>query len=166
MGKIINPPEVINAVHDLTQFESGEATLDHWLKHRALKNHQTHASKTFVVTTKHNIVIAYYCLAAGSVDVNTAPGKVKRNMPNPIPVIVLGRLAVSNNWQAQGLGSALLKNALLRTLRTSHDVGMRALLVHAISDSAVTFYKQYGFIESPIDPMTLMLPIQDIKKYL
>ena len=86
-------------------------------------------------------------------------------MPNPIPVMVLGRLAIDKNWQGQGIGASLLKDAVLRTVKVSHDAGIRTLLVHAISKSAKHFYKQYGFIESPLEAMTLMLSLKDIKKY-
>ncbi len=87
-------------------------------------------------------------------------------MPNPIPVMVLGRLAVDKAWQGHGIGKGLLKDAFLRTVRVSKDAGIRALLIHAISDSAKHFYKRYGFVESPIASMTLMLTMKDIEKYL
>lgn len=160
MGKI-SAPEPINPAHQLDNFDSGEIILDLWLKQRALNNDNSGASRTFVVHQNES-VIAYYSLAMGSLSLQDAPGKIKRNMPNPIPVMILGRLAVDQRWHKHGLGKALLKDAVLRTFKVSHDVGIRALLVHTISDAAKHFYKRYGFIESPMEPMTLMLPMSDL----
>lgn len=163
MGKI-SAPEAIQPSHQLNAFDSGETVLDHWLKHRALKNDVEGASRTFVVHDK-NRVVAYYALATGAVTSHEAPGKVRRNMPNPIPVMVLGRLAVDKSYQNLGLGKGLLKDAVLRTIRVSRDAGIRAMLTHAISEQAKHFYKRFGFMESPIAPMTLMLTLKDIKKH-
>lgn len=163
MGKI-SQPELINRAHKVEKFESGEVVLDDWLKKRALKNDAHGASRTFVVHQK-NEVIAYYALATGGVMTKNVPGRVKRNMPNPIPVMILARLAVNKDSQNLGIGRALLKDAVLRTLKVSHEVGVKALLTHAISDHAKHFYKRFGFIESPLDQMTLMLPLTDIDKY-
>ena len=116
MGKI-SKPEPINESHQLDSFESGEGALDYWLKRRALDNDYHNASRTFVVHPGDNTVIAYYCLATGSVTTQSAPGKIKRNMPNPIPVMVLGRLAVDQAWHGQGIGRGLLKDAVLRTVK-------------------------------------------------
>lgn len=164
MGKISNP-EPINSSYQLDGFDSGESVLDDWLKQRALDNDSQGASRTFVVHEEKK-VIAYYCLATGSVDAPQAPGKIRRNMPNPIPVMILGRLAVDKQWQKSGVGKGMLKDAVLRTMKVSQDAGVRALLVHAISESAKHFYKRYGFIESPIAPMTLMLSIKDVDKFI
>lgn len=165
MGKIItiSAPKPITEVHQLDAFSSGNDTLDEWLKRRALKNDVAHASKTFVIHN-NNRVIAYYSLAVGSIETNKAPGKIKRNMPNPIPVMILGRLAVTINHQGTGIAKGLLKDAALRTLNVSQNAGIKALLVHAISPSAKHFYKRYGFIQSPLEEMTLMLPMKDIEK--
>jgi len=150
MGKISIPVPIDDA-HVLDTFESGESALDDWLKKRALRNDQRGASRTFVVHVSKQ-VIGYYCLATGGVSTADAPGKIKRNMPNPIPVIVLGRLAVDKSWQNKGIGAGLLKDAVLRTLKVSRDTGIKALLVHAMSESAKHFYKRYGFIVSPLEP--------------
>ncbi len=163
MGKEkIGSPEPIDGSHQLESFDSGEAALDRWLKERALDNHNNNASKTFVVHQDKR-VIGYYCLATGSVTMQNAPRKIKRNMPNPIPVMVLGRLAVDKIWQGTGMGRGLLKDAVFRTIQVSQHAGIKALLVHAISESAKRFYKQYGFIESLLEPMTLMLPLDSDK---
>tara|TARA_B100000508_G_C11462680_1_gene279997 strand:- start:1852 stop:2349 length:498 start_codon:yes stop_codon:yes gene_type:complete len=158
MGKI-NSPELINKTHQVDQFESGEITLDHWLKKRALKNQENGASTTFVIHQQKE-VIGYYALATGSVIAKHVPSKLKRNMPDPIPVIVLGRLAVRADYQHQGLGRSLLKDAVLRALRISQEVGVKAMLVHALSEQAKHFYKRFGFVESPLDPMLLMLSLK------
>jgi GNAT superfamily N-acetyltransferase len=105
-------------------------------------------------------VIGYYALATGSVEHRDAPKKLRRNMPDPIPVMVLGRLAVDQQWQQAGLGRSLLKDAVLRTLSVSQQVGVKALLVHALSEDARTFYAHNGFLESPLDPMTLVISLR------
>lgn len=155
---LMSKPEAITPQHSLDAFDCGESVLNDWLKLRAIDNDQRGASRTFVVH-QENSVIAYYSLATGGVALEVAPGKIKRNMPNPIPVMVLGRLAVDKAWHGAGLGRGLLKDAVLRTLRVAQDAGIRALLVHALSDSAKLFYQRYGFIESPLTPMTLLFAI-------
>ena len=134
--------------------------LDEWLKRRALKNEVSGASRTFVICQDKQVV-GYYTLATGSIEHRNTPGKIRRNMPNPIPVMVLGRLAVDQRWQKAGLGRGLLKDALLRTLSVSKQAGIRALLVHTLSEETKHFYIHNGFIESPLDPMTLMITLQD-----
>lgn len=104
--------------------------------------------------------MGYYALAAGAVAHADAPGRIRRNMPDPIPVIVLGRLAVHVDWVGQGIGQGLLKDAVQRTLQTCEQVGARALLCHAIDEAAKTFYLKHGFIASPIHDMTVMLPLR------
>jgi GNAT superfamily N-acetyltransferase len=159
MGEIASP-EPITASHITGSFACGIPVLDEWLNRRALKNEVSGASRTFVVC-QDGQVVGYYALATGSVEHRDAPGKIRRNMPNPIPVMVLGRLAVDQQWQQAGLGHGLLKDALLRTLSVSKQAGIRALLVHALSEDAKRFYAHNGFLESPLDPMTLMIALQD-----
>jgi len=160
MGKI-TAPEPFTPAHRIGDFDCGADSLNYWLKKYALKNEAAGASRTFVVCSNQQI-IGYYTLAAGSVAQQETPGKVKRKMPDPIPVMILGRLAVDKQWQAKGIGKGLLKDALLRTLSVSEQVGIRAVLVHALSEEAKDFYLRHGFAESPIDPLTLMLRLQDI----
>lgn len=109
-------------------------------------------------------VIGYYALAAGAVSHEIAPGRVKRNMPDPVPVAVLGRLAVHAGWMNQGIGRGLLKDAIQRTLQLAEQMGIRALLCHAIDENAKAFYLKHGFIESPIDPMTVMLSLARLQE--
>jgi GNAT superfamily N-acetyltransferase len=105
-------------------------------------------------------VIGYYALTTGSVERDIAPSSVSRGMPEPIPVIALGRLAIDNSYQGKRLGAALLKDAMLRTITISQNVGIRGLLVNTISDEAKQFYLKYGFQESPMEPMTLLLSVK------
>jgi GNAT superfamily N-acetyltransferase len=156
-----NIPARLTAAHNVNAFESGETTLDFWLKHRALRNEGRGASRTYVVCDDQREV-AYYCLSTGSVTSELAPGRIRRNMPDPIPVMVLGRLAVDLAWQRRSLGKALLRDAILRTLQVSEMVGVKALLVHALSEQAVRFYETNGFYPSPTNPSTLFLPLSEV----
>lgn len=157
MGEL-TPPKPIGQADDFSQFNSGEDVLDHWLKTRALKNEVSGASRTFVVCDETRVV-AYYALATGSAILVEAPGKVRRNMPDPIPVIVLGRLAIDKEWHGNGLGRGLLKDVLLRSLNVAQEVGVRALMVHAMSENAKQFYLHHGFTVSPMDDMKLFITL-------
>ena len=159
MGEITTP-EPITTAHPIEPFSCGIPVLDEWLKRRALKNEITGASRTFVVCQEGR-VIGYYTLATGSVRHRDAPGNIRRNMPDPIPVMVLGRLAIDVQSQHAGLGRGLLKDAVLRSLSVSQHAGVCVLLVHALSDDAKRFYLHNGFLGSPIDPMTLVLSLKD-----
>ncbi|HRJ41674.1 MAG TPA: GNAT family N-acetyltransferase, partial [Caldilineaceae bacterium] len=154
------PPILLAEGHEYTNFSCGEVGLDEWLARRALSNQLAGASRTYVVTVE-NRVVAYYALASGSVMAGEAPGRVRRNMPNPIPVIVLGRLAVDQRWQGQGLGAALLRDAVLRSLQAVEIVGIRAILVHALHEKAAAFYRNAGFRPSSISETVLMLTLAD-----
>ncbi|HBC41308.1 MAG TPA: GNAT family N-acetyltransferase [Pseudanabaena sp.] len=156
----LRSPEKLNLSHQIKGFDSGNSQLDDWLKNRAIKNEIEGASRTYVLCNG-DVVIGFYCLANGSVFQSVATGKVRRNMPDPIPVMVIGRLAIDRSWQGKGLGHALLKDAILRTLQASEIAGIRAILVHAISENAKVFYEKCGFTASPIDEMTLMIRIKD-----
>jgi GNAT superfamily N-acetyltransferase len=156
----LRSPEKLNLSHQIKGFDSGNSQLDDWLKNRAIKNEIEGASRTYVLCNG-DVVIGFYCLANGSVFQSVATGKVRRNMPDPIPVMVIGRLAIDRSWQGKGLGRALLKDAILRTLQASEIAGIRAILVHAISENAKLFYEKCGFTVSPIDEMTLMIRIKD-----
>ncbi len=156
----LRPPEKLNSLHRIDSFGSGDSQLDNWLKHRALKNELEGASRTYVLCAGE-LVVAYYCLANGAVAQTVATGRVRRNMPDPIPVMVIGRLAVDRHWQRKGIGRALLRDAILRILQASEIAGIRAILVHAISEDAKQFYEKCGFSASPVDPMTLMVKVSD-----
>lgn len=159
----ISEPAPLSEAHRLDTFRCARPELEIWLKQRARKNQLEGASRTFVVCAGDE-VIGYYALAAGAVLHETAPGSIRRNMPEPIPVAVLGRLAVHIDWGGQGIGAGLLKDAVLRTVRLSQEMGIRALLGHAIDQSAKQFYLHHGFVESPIEPLTVMLNVAKLVK--
>jgi GNAT superfamily N-acetyltransferase len=163
MGQVeignISAPEKLSPAHDLSQFQCGEAELDDWLRRRAPHNEESGASRTYVVCVERQVV-GYYALSAGAAAHRDAPGHVRRNMPNPIPVIVIGRLAMDIKFQGRGIGSALLKDAVLRTVQAAEIAGIRAILVHAINESAKRFYEKLGFMPSPTNPMTLMMTVR------
>jgi len=159
----LTSPQPIQADHDLLLFDSGRPVLDDWLKQRAIRNEHSGASRTYVICDDGR-VIGYYCLSSGAVEAGHTPGKVRRNMPDPIPIMLMGRLAIDKTRQGENLGSALLRDAILRTLKAADIVGMRALLVHALDDRAASFYLQRGFLVSPIDPLILMLPLDTARK--
>lgn len=161
----LTPPAPLAAEHDLGAFASSVAPLDEWLRRRARGNEMAGASRTFVVCAGQQVV-GYYSLAAGSVLHEAATGKVRRNMPDPVPVALVGRLAIDRRDQQQGLGRALLRDAILRIVGAAETIGLRAILVHAISADAKAFYETYGFTASPIDPMTLMVTVDEARKML
>lgn len=164
MGMKYTPPEPIKPTHDVETFDCGQPSLNDWLRKRALENEATGASRTYVVCCE-NKVVGYYSLAKGSVIHAEAPGKIRRNMPDPIPVMVLARLAVDINHKGKGIGKGLVKDAMMRTLQASEIAGIRAILVHALDEEAKRFYvDKCGFIPSPIHPLTLMVRLADVKK--
>lgn len=155
----LSSPQPLASVHLLHDFACGEASLDEWLKRRALANQLSGASRTFVVTDGAGCVVGYYAMAAGAVAHQIATSNVRRNMPDPVPVLVLARLAVDHRAQGIKLGAALLQDAVNRTVNVAQNAGVRALLVHALHDQAKRFYEHYGFQASPLHPMTLMLRV-------
>jgi predicted N-acetyltransferase YhbS len=163
---VVAAPEPLAPDHELNAFESGVAILDEWLQRRARRNEADGASRTFVICTGRRRVVGYYSLAAGSVLHTVATGKVRRNMPDPVPALLLARLAVDQAWHGKGLGADLLSNAVLRVIGAAETIGVRAILVHAISDDAKAFYEKHGFRSSPIEPMTLMVTIDEARRML
>lgn len=164
---LIRSPEPVSGDHIVSEFDSGEATLDSWLRQRAMKNESAGASRTYVVCEQPGMrVVAYYCLAAGAIVRDAVPSQVRRNMPDPLPVIVIGRLAVDRNYQGHGLGRALLRDAVLRIAQAANIAGVRAILVHAISSEAREFYVQAGFRPSSVDPMTLLVTVVEAQQIL
>ncbi len=161
----LSRPAPITADHDLADFACGEPSLDEWLKKRALKNHASGASRCFVLCTGAT-VIGYYCLSAGAISHEVAPKAMRRNMPDPLPVLLLGRLAIDRRYHNQGLGQALLRDAMIRAVSVAGDAGVFALLVHALSEPARRFYLSRGFVESPLRPMTLMITLETVRSIL
>lgn len=155
-------PTKIEPTHKTENFDSGQESLNTWLKRRAIKNEANGASRTYVVC-QNNQVVGYYSIASGSVCHSDAISKAKRNMPNPIPAMILARLAVDINHQGKGLGTGLLNDAVLRILQASEIAGIKVILVHALDERAKTFYEKYGFKPSPINELILMVTLKDIK---
>lgn len=155
----LRAPQPLAAAHSLDGFACGEATLDEWLKRRAMSNQLSGASRAFVVADQNSRVFGYYAMAAGAVAHPMATSSVRRNMPDPIPVMVLGRLAVDHRAHGNKLGASLLQDAVNRAVVVSQNAGVRAMLVHALHDRAKAFYEHYGFQSSPLNPMTLMLSL-------
>lgn len=163
MSLRLGAPQPLAAAHLLDEFLCGEASLDGWLKRRAMANQMSGATRTFVVAGQDGRVYGYYAMAAGAVSHQMATSGVRRNMPDPIPVMVLARLAVDHRAQGVKLGAALLQDAVNRAVAVSQNAGVRALLVHALHDRAKQFYEHYGFQASPQHPMTLMLRLNTVK---
>jgi GNAT superfamily N-acetyltransferase len=161
VSRPLSAPEPLTSRHQIASFDCGDQALNDWLRSRALSNQIAHASLTFVVC-ENDIVLGYYSLATGAIERALTPGSIRRNMPDPIPVIVLGRLAVDQTTQSKGLGRALLRDAMWRVMRVSGDVAVRALVVNALGDRIVPFYQSLGFVASPDDPRLLFMPIQTI----
>ena len=158
-------PEPLTAEHRLDAFESGVVSLDDWLRRRAMQNQASGAARTFVANESGRVV-AYYALASSAVALVAAPGRFRRNMPDPIPVVVLARLAVARTHQGRGLGRALFQDCARRVIHAAETIGIRGLLVHAISDQAKAFYLGLGLDPSSIDPMTMMTTMADLKAAL
>jgi ribosomal protein S18 acetylase RimI-like enzyme len=161
----LRAPEPLNDEHLIDAFASGAVTLDGWLKRKAWANQASGASRTYVLCRGQRVV-GFYALAAGSVSHDLAPRKLRQNMPDPVPVIVLGRLAIDASEQGGGLGRTLLRDAVLRVTAAAHEVGVAAILVHALNDRAKAFYIGAGFAETSVEPMTLFLRIKDVSAQL
>jgi GNAT superfamily N-acetyltransferase len=146
----------------LDHFDCGVPQLNEWLRRRARSNAAEGATQTYVVSDGANVV-AYYALAAGGVDIKAAPGRFRRNMPDPIPVVVLGRLAIDQSRKGKGIGRAMFRDAGLRVLQAAEIIGVRGLLVDAISEDAKAFYLALGLDVSPISPMVLMVTLANLR---
>ena len=161
----LSAPAPIAANHEVSDFDCGELSLNDWLKRRALKNHASGVSRCFVLCAGLTVV-GYYSLSAGAVSHATAPKALRRNMPDPLPVLLLGRLAIDRRYHNRGVGQALLRDAMLRAVNVAGDAGIFALLVHALSDAARQFYLSRGFVASPLQPMTLMVTLETVRAIL
>jgi len=162
---VITAPEPLGAGHDLQSFDCGRASLNDWLRKKALKAQRTGGpARTYVVCASAGRVVGYYALATGSVNRGEAPKRVARNTPDPVPVVLIGRLAVDRAFLGQGIGSGLLKDALQRVGGAAEEIGIRAVLVHALDEQAQRFYRHFGFYESPTNDLTLMLTVEEIHR--
>lgn len=162
---MLSAPTLLAAPHRIDDFESGVPSLDEWLKRRALMNQVSGASRTFVVC-EGNTVVGYYALDSSAINVEVTPGRFRRNMPNPIPVVVLARLAVARSHHGQGLGRALFQDAAHRVIQAADAIGIRGMIVHALSAAANAFYRHLGLEPSPLEPMTLMVTLADLRASL
>jgi predicted N-acetyltransferase YhbS len=161
----LSPPEPLGDEHQMEGFTSGEAILDDWLTRRARANQASGASRTYVLC-KGRRVVGYYALASGAIAQATVPGKFRRNMPEPIPVVVLARLAVDRSQQGRGLGRAMFRDAARRVVQAADAIGIRGIVVHAISDDARKFYVALGFDPCPGEAMTLVVTLANVRAAL
>ena len=161
----LSAPSPLEARHDVENFDCGEPTLNEWLKRRALKNQTSGASRCFVVCDG-TTVVAFYSLSTGGIAHEAAPKAYRRNMPDPLPILLLGRTGIDRRYQNQGLGKGLLRDAFLRALVIARETGVFAIMVHALTEQAKRFYLSRGFVESPLQPMTLMMTLQTARSIL
>lgn len=163
-GEQLTPPAPLSDLHDLSAFNCGKPTLDDWLRTRAGKSDGLFG-RTYVVTLGKRVV-GYYTLATGAEKREQTPGKLRRNSPEQIPLILLARLAVDTRFRGKGIGRGLVRDALTRSIQAAEIVGIRAVMVHAIDEEARKFYEKYGFIEFPSSSQTLYLPIDTMRRAL
>lgn len=161
----LSAPALLAEHHELDKFDSGESSLDEWLKKRARTNQASGASRVFV-SCEGNQVAGYYSLSSSSITMALVSGRFRRNMPDPIPVVLLGRLAVDQAWQKQGVGPGLFKDAAMRVSQAAEAIGVRGIVVHAISEHAKRFYISLGFTPCADEPMTMVVTLQDIRAAL
>ncbi len=157
-------PRPIAAGDKLSEFNSGEEALDRWLRGRARGNEKSGASRTMICVTDSGIVAGYYCLSSSALTVSDGPAKLVQGQPDPVPVVLLGRLAVDRQFAGRGLGFSLLRHAVLRAIEASETLGIRAMLVHALTDEVVPFYEKFGFTRFPGQSHTLYLLIADARE--
>lgn len=155
-------PELLTSDHDTARFDCGDEALNEWLRRRAPRNQREGASRTWVVTHDGRVV-AFYASSTAVLARTEATGRAARNQPDPLPAMLLGRLAVDHGHQGKGLAAALLKHFLLKALEVAALTGLRLVLVHAKNRQAAGFYRHFGFEPSPIEDLTLMLLIKDIE---
>lgn len=156
-------PVLLTGNHVLVGFDCGKPALDEWLRRRALGNHESGASRTWVVVEAESTdVVAYYASSTGAIVRSAAPTRIRKNQPEQIPAILLARMAVDQRHRGKGLGASLLKHFMLKALEVSGSVGVRVLLIHAKDEEAQAFYAHYGFVESPLDPLVMMMTVGDM----
>jgi GNAT superfamily N-acetyltransferase len=165
--EMFNPVELLKPLHVTERFDCGKEPLNVFLKKYALQSQSSLAARTFVITLRDGRVAGYYSLAAGSVEHGHAPTRVIKGLArHPVPVILLARIAVDKEFQGEGLGEALLKDALLRSVKITEQLAARAILAHAKDDESRNWYKKHDFEESPTDPYHLFLLMKDAKRGL
>ena len=156
-------PELLTGQHLVEGFDCGKPALNEWLIRHALTNQASGTSRTWVVVeTGSHEVVTFYASATASVVRSSAPKKMQRNQPEEMPAILLARMAVDARHAGHGLGAALLKHFTLKAIEVAQSVGVRILLIHAKDDEAKSFYMHYGFVDSPFDPLVLMMLLRDL----
>jgi len=161
----LSAPAPLAEAHEIEAFDCGVAALDDWLRRRARANQLSGATRTFVVCDGRRVV-GYVVLASGPVSTAVATGRFRRNMPEPVPVAVLARLAVDRAYGGRGIGRGLVRDCARRVLHAADAIGIRGVAVHAISEAAKTFYLALGFDPSPLEPLTLMATLADLRESL
>lgn len=161
----LSAPAPLNAEHDVSGFDSGQPSLSDWLRRRALANQKAGASRTYVVC-EGETVIAYYAIASGALACTSGTSRFRRNMPDPIPIAILGRLAIDRRWQRRGLGRALFRDAAQRILHASDTIGIRGLVVHALTEEAASLYQALGLTPAPGEPLLLMVTLEELTRTL
>jgi len=161
----LTAPALLADHHVVDSFQSGVPVLDDWLLRRARPNQVAGASRVFVVCDGLKVV-GYYALASSAIACGDATGRMRRNMPDPIPVVVLARLAVDQAYQGRKIGRGLMRDAAMRVLAAASEIGIRGLVVHAISQEAKAFYLNLGMLPSPTSELTLMIPLGDLEATL
>jgi predicted N-acetyltransferase YhbS len=158
--------EKLRREHSVDAFDCGQWDLNSWLLKHALQNQGSNAAQTYV-GLEDGVIIGYYSLAVGQVEYADSPERLQKGLArHPVPIMLLARLAVHNDWQKKGIGRALLRDAVLRTLQAADIAGIRALAVHAKDDGAKRYYEQFDFVPSPTDPLHLFVLLKDIRKHL
>lgn len=158
--------EKLRRDHAVDRFDCGQEALNRFLVRHALQNQQAQASQTYVAVVGDEVV-GFYTLVVAQVEYDDAPQRLGKGLArHPIPLMLLGRLAVASSWQGKGLGSGLLKDAMLRTLHAADIAGIRAMAVHAKDDDARAFYERYGFVAAPTDPYHLFVLLKDVRAIL
>jgi GNAT superfamily N-acetyltransferase len=165
---VSEPPRIekLRRDHDVDRFDCGEEALNRFLIRYAFQNQQAEASQTYVALVGDEIV-GFYTLVVAEVAYDAAPQRLGKGLArHPIPLMLLARLAVATRWQGKGLGSGLLKDAMLRTLQAAGIAGIRAMAVHAKNDDARAFYERFGFVPAPTDPYHLFVLLKDVRAIL
>lgn len=162
------PPESLGRHHELEGFDCGEPALDEWLTKHALAAVAAGTARVFVTTDEGTNVIGYYALAAAQVEPTAATARTLEGQPSrrPVPAILLARLAVDRKHQGRRVGQSLLQDVMRRCLGAAEEIGVRVLLVHAKHNEAKRWYMQYGFEESPTDPLHLILLMKDLRRFV
>jgi len=156
--------EKLRRDHAIDAFDCGREALNSWLRKHALQNQGAGAAQTYVGLAG-GVVVGYYSLAVGQIEYADAPERLRKGLArHPVPIMLLARLAVDKNWQKQGVGRALLRDAVLRTLQAADIAGIRALAVHAKDEQARRYYEQFDFAASPADPLHLMVLLKDVRR--